>query len=248
MSTPVSPDTLAVSVVIPVYNESASLSVLIDELEPVMQGIGKPFEVIVVDDGSGDDTAEVLADMATERSWLYPFSLPVNSGQSAALFAGFRRARGEVIVVMDGDLEHDPENIPNLLAKLWEGYDLVCGRRAKRNDAWIRRLGSRVGNAVRNMVLHDGITDSTWKVFRREFVDYLLPFNGMHRFFPPIFRNLGARIASVDVTHRTRQHGQSHYRTMDRLLRGIRDLFGVTWLLHRRFSRDVYEVSRDQEE
>jgi len=239
---------LAVSVVIPVYNEAASLTVLIDELEPVLSGLGKPFEVVIVDDGSSDETREVLAAMEQDRTWLRPLSLPENSGQSAALFAGFRMARGDAIVVMDGDLEHDPENIPRLLEKLWEGNDLVCGRRAKRNDAWIRRLGSRAGNAVRNMVLHDGISDSTWKVFRREFVDYLLPFNGMHRFFPPIFRNLDARIAQVDVTHRTRQHGTSHYRTMDRLLRGIRDLFGVAWFLRRRFRRTVYDVSRKKHE
>ncbi len=242
-----SPDNTAeidVTLVIPVYNESASIPILLDELEPVMHGLNKPFEVIMVDDGSADHTADLLKDLSGDRPWLRPLILPENRGQSAALYAGFLASRGSAIVVMDGDMEHDPKNIPSLLAKLWEGYDLVCGRRMKRNDAWIRRVGSRAGNAVRNAVLHDGIQDATWKVFRREFVDYLLPFNGMHRFFPPIFRKLGARITEAPVTHRARQYGQSHYKTWDRLRRGIADLFGVAWYLRRCFPRDVRETGR----
>jgi len=245
VNTPDSTTQIDVSLVIPVYNESASIPLLLDELEPVMLGLNKPFEVIMVDDGSADGTAELLKDLGANRLWLHPLILPENRGQSAALYAGFLASRGAAIVVMDGDMEHDPKNIPSLLAKLWEGYDLVCGRRMKRNDAWIRRVGSRVGNAVRNAVLHDGIQDATWKVFRREFVDYLLPFNGMHRFFPPIFRRLGARIAEAPVTHRARQHGQSHYKTWDRLRRGIADLFGVAWYLRRSFPRDVCQAGRD---
>lgn len=235
---------LDVTVVIPVYNEVASLEQLVGELHEVLEGMNRSYEVIVVDDGSTDDTAKQLAEMERNSDWLRGLYFPHNQGQSAALYAGFRVAEGDAIVVMDGDLEHDPNNIPNLLEKLWEGYDLVCGKRVKRTDAWIRRMGSRVGNAVRHSILHDNVSDATWKVFRRDFVDYLLPFNGMHRFFPPLFNSVGGRIAEAPVTHRVRIHGTSHYRTLDRLLRGIRDLFGVGWFLRRRFSREVFETIR----
>jgi dolichol-phosphate mannosyltransferase len=157
-----------------------------------------------------------------------------NRGQSAALVAGMRRAKGEYILTLDGDLQNDPCDFPKMLDLLKE-HDCVCGYRAKRNDNWVRKASSRIANAVREAILKDGIRDAGCgsKGFRRRCVEHIVPFNGAHRFFAVMMRIAGFTIAECEVTHHPRIHGQSKYGIHNRLWRGIHDLIGVRWLKKR---------------
>jgi dolichol-phosphate mannosyltransferase len=163
--------------------------------------------------------------------------LTQNRGQSAAMYAGMRAATGEVIVLMDGDGQNDPADIEKLLDRLEQGgLDVVCGQRVKRRDTLSRRIASRSANAIRRSILNDGISDTgcSLKAFRREHVELLVPFNGLHRYLPAVFKHAGLRMAELPVNHRARTLGISKYTNWNRALRGIYDLFGVRWLLNRK--------------
>jgi glycosyltransferase involved in cell wall biosynthesis len=219
----------AVSVVVPVFNEEENIPVLQSELSAALSGLD--YEIIFVDDGSSDATAaRIMPDL---RVRLVRFEK--NAGQSAAMFAGLHVARGAIAVLIDGDLQNDPADIPRLLAEVERGADLVCGYRTQRKDTLVKRLTSRIANFVRSRFTKDGVRDTgcTLKAMRRECISALVPFKGMHRFIPALIKGAGYRLVEIPVHHRPRKFGQSKYGLGNRAVRATVDMFGVRWLLSR---------------
>lgn len=226
MTNPLAP---AVSVIVPVFNEAENIALLQRELTMVLQPFD--YEIIFVDDGSTDGTAAQVT--RADRVQLLRFE--TNAGQSAAMYAGLVAARGAVAVLIDGDLQNDPADIPRLLAAIERGADLVCGYRADRKDTQLKRITSRVANFVRSRFTRDGVRDTgcTLKAMRRECIGALVPFKGMHRFIPALVKGAGYRIEELPVNHRARRFGLSKYGLGNRALRATVDMFGVRWLLSR---------------
>jgi dolichol-phosphate mannosyltransferase len=229
-------------VILPVFNERESLPGLVDELAAVLDGVGEPYEILLVDDASTDGSGAWIAAAARARPAVRALALAGHEGQSAALAAGFQAARGAVLVTLDADGQNDPADIPRVLAAL-AGADVVSGVRTPRDDRWLRRVSSRVANAVRRAVLRDGVSDvgCSLKAYRAEFVHGLPLFRGAHRFLPALCRARGARVVELPVAHRPRRHGVSKYGVGNRLWVGIVDLLGVAWLrtrLHRHGARE----------
>ncbi len=225
---------LQLSVVVPAYNEVENTPVLVAELLTALTATGRTWELLLIDDGSADGTGEAMEAAAAAEPRIRVLRLVKNAGQSAALAAGLTRARGEVVVTLDADLQNDPADIPRLLAAL-EGADVVSGVRTKRNDSWIRLVSSRIANATRRAALGDSVTDigCSLKAYRREMLADLPMFVGVHRFLPAMCAFRGARVVEVPVNHRARTMGVSKYGMGNRLWRGIHDLIGVSWLKHR---------------
>lgn len=228
-----------ISIVIPFYNEEETVVSVLEEVVQTNPGA----EIIAVNDGSGDRTAELMQSVAGVRA----LNAPENRGQSAALYAGLKQATGDVCVMMDGDGQNDPADIPALVAALTEGIGMVCGYRAVRKDTASRRWASKIANRIRVTFINDGIRDTgcSLKCFRREAVDHLVPFNGMHRYMAAFMKRAGLTIAEIPVNHRSRHAGTSKYTNWDRALRGIYDLFGVSWLLRRKVKFDILESDSD---
>lgn len=231
------------SVVVPAYNEAESIAPLLERLWPVLAGLGRAFEVLVVDDGSTDGTSERLRAEKRRRPELRAIRLARHSGQSAAMAAGFAAARGGAVVTLDADLQNDPADIPALLAAL-AGADVVCGWRRDRRDNWQRRLVSRLANAVRNLVSGERISDTgcSLRAYRAEYLRRLRPFRGMHRFLPTLLRMEGARVIEMPVVHHPRRAGRSKYGTWGRLLPGLVDLLAVRWMKSRRLDCRAEEL------
>ncbi len=225
----------AVSVVVPLFNEEENVPILQAELTAALGGLD--YEIIFVDDGSSDQTVKRIAPEPRVR--LVRFER--NAGQSAAMYAGLQSARGAVAVLIDGDLQNDPADIPKLLAGIEGGADLVCGFRAQRKDTVVKRITSRVANFVRSRFTKDGVRDTgcTLKAMKRECIGALLPFKGMHRFIPALVKGAGYRLVEIPVNHRPRKFGQSKYGLGNRALRATTDMFGVRWLLSRRLNYRV---------
>lgn len=229
-----------ISLVIPVYNEEENLPVLAAEIRAALEPAGRSYEVIYVDDGSTDGSPAALAALAREDPRTRVVRQSRNSGQSAAFDAGFRHARGGIVVTLDADLQNDPADIPRLLERL-DGFDVVNGVRARRQDDWVRRISSKLANRVRNRVTRESVTDvgCTLRAMRIEYLRRIPVFNGMHRFLPTLLRMEGARVTEVPVNHRPRLHGQPKYGIHNRLWRGIADLYGVRWLQTRWIDRNL---------
>jgi len=228
-----------VSVILPVFNEADNLKELLPALFRNLEAFGFSYEVIVVDDGSMDQTAEIVRQLA--RPQLRLVQLRRNAGQTAALMAGIRFSRGDILVSMDGDLQNDPADIPQLLAKLDEGYDLVSGWRKNRQDAPLRRkLPSRLANwlisAVSGVHLHD--YGCTLKAYRRQALQGVNLYGEMHRFIPIYAYSNGARVTEIPVRHHARRHGVSHY-NLQRIPKVLFDLLVVVFL-HRYGQRPMY--------
>ena len=223
-----------ISVVVPAYNEEECIADCVREVCAVMDRFGEPYEVVVADDGSTDRTADHLRALKREFPRLRVVRLLKNAGETAAIDAGFKHARGELIATLDADLQNDPADIPKMVAMM-KDWDVVCGVRAKREDSFIRRLSSRVGNGTRNWLTHENITDvgCTLKVFRASSAKRVKLFTGMHRFMPTLLRMDGARVTEVPVNHRPRLKGRSKYGVWNRLFRGLYDIFGVRWMQSR---------------
>jgi dolichol-phosphate mannosyltransferase len=223
-----------ISVVIPVYNEEENLPLLAAEVQGAMRSSGRPYEVIYVDDGSTDGSAGVLLGLAREDPAVRVVRQRRNSGQTAALDAGFRFARGAVVVTLDADLQNDPADIPRLLA-LMDRYDVVSGVRTQRRDTWVRKASSRIANRVRNRLTHDNVTDvgCTLRACRADLLRHVPMFTGMHRFLPTLLKMAGARTTEIPVNHRPRLHGQPKYNISNRLWRALADLFAVRWMQKR---------------
>lgn len=234
-----------VSIVVPVYNEEESLPVLAAEIAAAMAA-APDYELLLVDDGSTDGSPAVLARLAAADPRIRVLRLGRNSGQSAALAAGFAHARAPVTVTLDADLQNDPADIPRLLAELDAGWDVVCGVRTERQDTWVRRLSSRLANGVRNRLTHERVTDvgCTLRACRTEALRRVPVFKGMHRFLPTLLRMEGARVKEVPVRHRPRRYGEAKYGIGNRLWRGLADLFAVRWMQSRWIDRgNVEEVT-----
>jgi glycosyltransferase involved in cell wall biosynthesis len=227
----------AVSVIVPVYNEEENVSILQAELRAALRGID--HELIFVDDGSTDHTVERIEAAPNLRI----IRFEKNAGQSAAMFAGLQAARGEILVLIDGDLQNDPADIPKLVGEISRGADLVCGYRALRRDTRVKRITSRIANSVRSRYTKDGVRDTgcTLKAMRRECVSALVPFKGMHRFIPALIKDSGYRLVEIPVNHRPRRFGQTKYGLANRAVRASVDMFGVRWLLSRRLNYKIRE-------
>jgi glycosyltransferase involved in cell wall biosynthesis len=224
---------MELSVVIPVYNEEENVEPLIRETIGVLQPLGKSYEIVVVDDGSKDDTFAALSNLHERESCLKVVRLKRNFGQTAAMAAGLAFAEGEVVIMMDGDAQDDPADIPALLAKLNEGNDLVAGWRFNRHDPFLsRRLPSVIANRLiswtTQVKLHD--YGCTLKAMRKDVAKNLKLYGEMHRFIPAIAYERGARIAELKVNHRPRLRGKSKYR-ITRTLRVVLDLLTVKFLI-----------------
>jgi glycosyltransferase involved in cell wall biosynthesis len=228
----------AVSVIVPVFNEEDNISILQSELGRALAGI--EHEIVFVDDGSSDRTAERIQRSPQVRVLRFE----KNTGQSAAIYAGLNAACGAALVLIDGDLQNDPADIPKLLAEISRGADLVCGYREKRKDTTVKRLTSRIANFVRSRFTKDGVRDTgcSLKAMRRECVRTLIPFKGMHRFIPALVKGAGYRLVEVPVNHRPRRFGKSKYGLRNRALRATIDMFGVRWLLSRQVN---YKLRRE---
>jgi glycosyltransferase involved in cell wall biosynthesis len=220
-----------ISVVVPVYNEAPSLPQLVEELSVALDDLGEEWEVVVVDDGSTDDTFATLTRLNAEHPSVRAVRLRRNSGKAAALDVGFAEAEGDVVVTIDGDGQDDPAELHQLLAKLDEGYDLVAGWKTTRRDPLMRRLVSRIFNAVTGRVsgvrLHD--MNCGLKAMRAEVVADIRLYGELHRFLPVLAHYRGFRVTEVPVNHRPRRHGRSRY-GLERYVRGFLDLVTVTFM------------------
>ena len=223
-----------ISVVVPVRNEEGNVAGLIAEINAALTHI--THEIIYVDDGSTDDTYSQLKALQTQFTQLKIVRHANSCGQSTAVRTGVKAAQYAWVVTLDGDGQNDPADIPKLIVAVVDGVDLVGGnRRASRRDTWIKRVSSVVANTVRSKMLRDDTPDTGCglKLFKREAFLDLPYFDHMHRFLPALIKRRGGKIVTVPVAHRNREHGRSNYGTIDRLLVGIVDLFGVAWLQRR---------------
>ncbi len=232
------------SVVFPVYNEEENIPHLLREVAAALDGRGWTYEIVAVDDGSSDRSLEVLRASRADYPTLRVLALAKNSGQTAALDAAWRAARGRMVVSLDADLQNDPADIPRMVQKLAEASsDMVIGVRVNRQDTWSRRMQSRIGNGVRNWITGDQITDTgcSLKLVKREAIDRVRLFTGMHRFLPTLVRYAGYKVVEMPVNHRPRQYGISKYGAMNRAFRGLVDCFAVRWMGTRMLKYDAHE-------
>jgi glycosyltransferase involved in cell wall biosynthesis len=229
------------SVITPVYNEENNVPLLVDQLFEVLERIGKPFEIIAINDGSRDGSLAQLRDQATRHPELKVVSFSRNYGQTAAIMAGIDHARGDVIVSIDADLQNDPQDIPSLLAKLADGFDVVSGWRKDRKDGelsrnLVSRLANRVISRISGVRLHD--YGCTLKAYRSDMVKDIRLYGEMHRFIPIYANWMGAKVVEIPVRHYPRKHGRSNY-GLDRVIKVILDLMVVTFL-DRYLAKPIY--------
>jgi dolichol-phosphate mannosyltransferase len=236
---------LDLSVVIPVYNEEENLPHLWPELRSVLEPLPMAFEVVFVDDGSRDRSAELIRGFREVDSRVRLVRLKANAGETAATDAGFKAARGRLVVTMDADLQNDPHDIPTLLSHL-DRWDAVTGWRVDRGegDSMMRRISSRVANRARNAISDESIQDSgcTFRAFRRECLRGLVLYRGFHRFIPTLLKMRGYRLIEVPVRNRPRRYGQSKYGVLNRVFVATADLLVVRWMKNRLLR---YEVAED---
>ena len=221
------------SIVVPFYNEEENAAPLYVKLTKVMEGLGEPYELVFVDDGSRDNTFKILNDIYEHDRCVNLVRLRRNFGQTAGLKAGFDFARGEIIISMDGDLQHDPEEIPRFLEKIEEGYDLVSGWRHERRDHWLmRQIPSRAANwmmaKLSGIELHDFGT--TFKAYRREIIQDIQLYGELHRFIPALASSVGAKITEVPIANLERTSGKSNY-GIGRTVRVFFDLIMIKFLM-----------------
>jgi len=230
-----------ISIVVPVYNESDSIRLLINEIINVMKSHQLLFELIIVNDGSVDSTSNVLDNLSIEIKQLTVINLRKNYGQTAALSAGFDHSNGDIIVTLDGDLQNDPNDIPKLITNINEGYDLICGWRFQRKDKLLnRRIPSQIANRligdVTGIHLHD--YGCSLKAFKHEIIKDIKLYGELHRFLPVLANIEGAKIKEIKVNHRSRKYGKSKY-GIDRTFRVLMDLLTV-WFMNKFLTRPMY--------
>ena len=232
--------TASLSVVIPVYNEADNVRPLIEQLRSALKDWSDPVEYLFVDDGSTDLTLENLKRAQEDDPRIRIAHFRRNLGQTAAMAAGFRLAQGGWVVTLDGDLQNDPAEIPRL-AKMLKDWDVVCGVRAQRRDTRWKRFSSRIGNGFRNWATGDDIIDTgcTLKAYRKDCLDRLELYRGMHRFLPTLIKMRGFRVTQVPVTHHPRLHGKTKYGTWGRLVKGLGDVWAVRWMKNNRLDYET---------
>lgn len=236
------PETIEISIIVPVYNERENLVLLDQEITKSIKPLNKNYEVILVDDGSTDGSSELIRVLQEKNSTIRLIRFGHNHGQTAAFAAGFDKARGDIIITMDADLQNSPSDIPLLLTAI-KDYDVVCGWRHKRNDPWIKKISSKVANSVRNSLSDESIADTgcSLKAFRRECFKDIKLYNGMHRFFPTLMRMEGFSVTQVKVGHYPRIHGHSKYNIRNRLFASFKDLLAIRWMKKRQINYDIIE-------
>jgi glycosyltransferase involved in cell wall biosynthesis len=227
---------LRLSIVVPIKDEEENIRPLV---EACRAGLGELYahsEILFVDDGSTDGSLARMQELAKEDPVVRWLSFERNCGQSAALDAGFKAARGELVAMIDGDLQNDPSDLPKMVELVEAGdCDCVCGIRQKRRDSFVRKISSKIGNGTRNWLTHETIKDvgCSIRVMRREFLARIKMFKGMHRFLPTLLRLEGARIEEIPVKHHPRTRGKTKYGVLNRLFVGLRDIFAVRWMQDR---------------
>lgn len=222
------------SVVIPTYNEEDSLTTLQERLHRVMEHLGKEYEIIYVDDGSGDGSLDTLKGLKKQYHNIHVLSFKKNRGQSAALSAGFKLARGNWIITLDGDLQNPPEEIVKLI-EYKDDFDFITGVRRKRKDKWVKKVSSQIAMFFRWLIIKDTTKDTgcSLRIFKKEIVEATPFFKNFHRFFTFLVRAMGFKVKEVSVRHQSRQFGISKYGTLKRLGEGLLDLWGLWWLKRR---------------
>ncbi|MBC2856866.1 MAG: glycosyltransferase family 2 protein [Cetobacterium sp.] len=225
---------MELSVVIPVYNEFENINPMIEKLEISLNKGFVDYEIIFINDGSTDGSKELLEKLKIENHRVVPYHFTKNNGQSAGIAAGFEMAKGDLVLMMDGDLQTDPEDIYELIKYIPE-YDMVNGKRATREDGLKRKLASTIGNGFRNLVTGDNIADTgcPLKLFKNEVVKQYRLFNGMHRFLPTLAKYNGFKVIEVPVRHYDRLYGTSKYKVFGRATKAFLDVFAVRWMRSR---------------
>ena len=229
-----------ISYVIPVFNEEENLGKLHAEISRVAGSLPYPYQVLFVDDCSTDGSLEVIRDLAAAHPEVAYVAFARNAGQSAALYAGFQHASGDVVVTMDADLQNDPADLPKMLEYYGE-YDMVNGWRFDRRDTLSKKIGSKIGNFVRNRLTWESIHDTgcSLKVMNAAMLKRIKVFKGLHRFLPTLMRLEGARVVEVKVGHRPRLHGVSKYTNLRRGIEGLYDVIAVRWMIKRHLRIEI---------
>ncbi|HEX3988796.1 MAG TPA: glycosyltransferase family 2 protein [Verrucomicrobiae bacterium] len=237
---------LSLSVIIPCHNEEGNLPALFKAFQETLDPLGISYEIIVTDDASTDGSWNLLKEIAAKDQRIRPQRFARNFGQSAALWAGIKAARGERIVTLDADLQNDPRDTPKLLQAL-EKFDCVCGTRVaarRQGDNWVRIVSSKIANWVRNKLSGEDISDAgcTYRAFKRECVENLKFFKGMHRFLPTLVKMEGFTVTEVAISHHPRGAGMTHYGISNRLWASFYDLLAVRWMKKRMFRYKIAET------
>lgn len=228
------------SVIVPLKNEEFNIQELISELEPVMDQLCQPWELICIDDGSTDNTLKILLDLTKQKRYLRVISFNKNYGQSSAFHAGFTAAKGSIVITLDGDRQNDPNDIPKMLP-LIEECDLVCGIRKVRKDSLTKRITSKIANKVRRWLCDDGVQDSgcSLKIYRRDCLQKIKMYHGTHRFLPALFSIEGFKIREIPVNHRERVKGKSNYNFFNRSFNTLEDLWAIRWMNKRQLRHKI---------
>jgi glycosyltransferase involved in cell wall biosynthesis len=238
---------IELSLVVPAYNEQEVVAELLRRADAALQQTGKRFEMVVVDDGSTDQTPTLLIEAMKTRPWLRVLRMSRNGGQSAAFDAGFKAARGQIIATIDADLQNDPEEIPRLIPML-DGYDMITGWRAKRQDSKFRLIQTKLANRIRNWISQETIQDSasSLKLYKRHCLENIHLFTGAHRFMPTLIKMRGYTVLETPVKHSPRYAGTAKYGFKNRAWRAFVDLLGVRWMKNRYLRYHTSEVPRDR--
>lgn len=235
---------IELSLVIPAYNEQDTIDPLLARIAEVFENADYSFEAIVVDDGSTDRTLELLKAAKTKKPWLRILTFDRNHGQTAAMSAGFRAAGGRIVATLDADLQNDPAEVPRLMKMLSDEVDAVVGWRQKRQDPWLRKVSTKIANTVRNWLSGESIHDSacSLKVYKRDCLEQISLFEGMHRFMPTLVKMQGYHVIEVPVSHHPRYAGQAKYGVWNRVFKAFFDLLAVRWMKKRVLRYRVTEI------
>jgi len=233
---------LKISFVVPIYNEEENISKLVQEILAVAPEISSDYEILLVDDCSTDGGLELIRNLAEQNQKIRPLALARNSGQSAALSAGFQAATGEVIITMDADLQNDPADLRQMINHYGD-YDMVNGWRFDRQDTLSKKIASKIGNGFRNWITKETIHDTgcSLKIMNAAMLKRIHIYKGLHRFLPTLMRMEGARIIEVKVNHRQRQFGESKYTNLRRGIEGFYDVIAVRWMQQRYLKIEIKE-------
>lgn len=235
-----------ISFVVPVFDEEDNIRPLCNEIKKVAEKLGGQYEIILVDDCSRDRSLQIIKELAAADSALKYIAFEKNTGQSAALYAGFQKAGGDVIITMDADLQNDPADLPEMM-KFYGEYDMVNGWRYQRKDTFAKKIASRVGNTIRNSVINEDIHDTgcSLKIMRADMLKKVKMYKGLHRFLPAMMRMEGAKVKEVKVNHRARVHGVSKYTNLKRAKEALYDLICVRWMQKRHLDIQIRETNAD---
>ena len=239
---------IEVSIIAPAFNEVDNVQPLVERIRDVFVPLNIVFEAIIVDDAGTDGTRERLLELARQYPWLRVISLVSNSGQTAAMDAGFRAARGRIWATVDADMQNDPGEIPRLMAMLSAEVDMVNGWRQKRSDNALRLIQTKIANGIRNRLSGENIKDSacSLKVYKRECLEGLTLYKGMHRFFPTLVKMRGFKVIEVPVSHHPRAHGVTKYKFGSRVIRAFVDLLAVRWMKKRQLHYQAHDLTSEQ--